>query len=113
MAFFFLLPFFLLQEKERMGKRKNVSLTLDFFFRKRTRTLRWANALSVLGKKEHGEKEPLMKSEGFLSIISAHYRSHPLALALRGHSLVTLDEAKRKSKQTLLFFVIPNRCAHR
>ena len=54
-----------------------------------------------------------MKSEGFLGSVSAHYRSHPLALALRGLLSDTLDEAKRKSKQMLYFFVIPNRCAHR
>ena len=36
-----------------------------------------------------------MKSEGFLGIISAHARSHPLTLALRGLSSDTLDEAKR------------------
>ena len=75
MAFFFLLPFFLLQEKERMGKRKNVSFTLDYVLPKELRTLRWANALSFLGKKEHGEKEPLSKSKGFLGSVSARGRS--------------------------------------
>ena len=75
MAFFFLLPFFLLQEKEKLGKRKNVFSALHFFLPKRTRTLRWAHALSVLGKKEHGEKEPLMKFEGFFGPVSARGRS--------------------------------------
>ena len=57
----------------------------------------------VLGKKDTGEKEPLMKSEGFFGIISAHYRSHPLALALRGLLSGTPDEAKRLTKAACSF----------
>ena len=67
----------------------------------------------VLGKKDTGEKEPLSKSKGFLGTISAHYRSRPLALALREKSSDTLDEAKRKTEHPVNYPVIPNRCAHR
>ena len=45
-----------------------------------------------------------MKSEGFLSIISAHYRSRPLALALRRLLSDTLDEAKRLIEAACSFY---------
>ena len=57
----------------------------------------------MLGKKDTGEKEPLSMSEGFLVSVSAHYRSHPLALALRGLLSGTLNEAKRLTEAACSF----------
>ena len=45
-----------------------------------------------------------MKSEGFLGSVSAHYRSHPLALALRGLLSGTPDEAKRLTEAACSFY---------
>ena len=44
-----------------------------------------------------------MKSEGFFGSVSAHTRSRPLALALRGHLSDTLDEAKRLTEAACAF----------
>ena len=46
-------PILSLQEKERMGKRKKRILCAGFVLTQEMRTLRWANALSFLVKKEH------------------------------------------------------------
>jgi hypothetical protein len=48
-----------------------------------------------LERKSIERKNRFCVSEGFFGTVSAHYRSHPLALALRGQSSDTLDEAKR------------------
>ena len=104
---------FFCKKKKEWEKEKTYPLRWISFYPRGRGRCAGPSIFLVLGKKDTGEKEPLMKSEGFLCIISAHARSHPLALALRGLSSDTLDEAKRKSKHILYFFVIPNRCAHR
>ena len=59
------------------------------------------------------ERSACRVSEGLMNPKSAHNRSHPLALALRGLLSGTLDEPKRKTELPVYFPVIPNRCAHR
>ena len=59
------------------------------FFSCKERALRERNAFRV--------------SEGLMNPISAHARSHPLALALREQLSGTVDELKRKTKQMLYF----------
>ncbi len=44
-----------------------------------------------------------MKSEGFFGSVSAHARSRPLALALRGLLSDTVDEAQRLTKVACSF----------
>ena len=72
---------------------------LDVFRPKGMRTLRWAQYLSCAWQERYWrERTAFRMSEGFLCPISAHARSHPLALALRGLLSDTLYEAKRKTE---------------
>ena len=69
-------PILSLQEKERMGKRKNASFAPVLFLPRRTRTLRWAQYLSCAWQERYWiERTAFRVSEGFFCPISAHGRS--------------------------------------
>ena len=95
---------FFCKKKKEWEKEKTYSLRWISIFPIGRGRCAGPSIFLVLGKKDTGEKEPLMKSEGFLGSVSAHYRSRPLALALRGLSSDTLDEAKRLTEAACSFY---------
>ena len=66
---------FFCKKKKEWEKEKTCSLRWISFFPRGRGRCAGPSIFLVLGKKDTGEKEPLMKSEGFLGIISAHGRS--------------------------------------
>ncbi len=107
-------PILSFARKRKNGKKKKRVLYVGFFSPKGTRTLRWAQYLSCAWQERYWrERTAFRVSEGFFGSVSAHYRSHPLTLALRGVLSDTLDETKRKTERPVNYLVIPNRCAHR